>query len=464
MAGRGGFWGGPYTGARPRTSTYTLPVLAQGSSLDIVEVPSMPGLSPKILEDQVNARFGTVTHVNNTKNIGYLRPVRPLPPGYDSSSLFFHFNVIKNTYNYTKKVTKGTTVKFILYEAKEGNTENLSKPKAFAVFTYDPVEEGVKDKARQKEIQRNKQKEVQRQKAKLQKENKIKKQNEEKERKQKETKRAPEEKMKVAEYNKCEEHKDSKKVSVFWDIENCRPKKGKVLDIVQEIRDMSHGEGFQEQTFMAVCDVTRELKGLIRDLESSNVNVMNRTRKKNSSDEILRQQMRKVVDTNKDPGRIILISGDSDFSTDLHSFRYVKMYETILIHNDKTTAALIKVASKAIPFKTMNQFPDNVGHSEKRKKKKTSRKSRHPRNHSGWTRMLPDSSGWFCGASKDPNGCRRGLMENAMKEGKISSEKYVSYVCNECSYRICDLCNERYCIEKELIQKTQNKFQESSLQ
>ena len=31
--------------------------------------------------------------------------------------------------------------------------------------------------------------------------------------------------------------------------------------------------------------------------------------KKDSSDEVLRQQMRKVVDTSNNPGRIVLISG-----------------------------------------------------------------------------------------------------------------------------------------------------------
>ena len=60
---------------------------------------------------------------------------------------------------------------------------------------------------------------------------------------------------------------------------------------------------------MAVCDVTKEPKGLIRDLKSANVNVIYSSRKKNSLDEILHQQMRKVVDTSEEPGRIILISG-----------------------------------------------------------------------------------------------------------------------------------------------------------
>ena len=61
---------------------------------------------------------------------------------------------------------------------------------------------------------------------------------------------------------------------------------------------------------MVVCDVTSENKEAIKQLEDANVNVLHRSRtKKDSSDEVLRQQMRKVVDTSSNPGRIVLISG-----------------------------------------------------------------------------------------------------------------------------------------------------------
>ena len=277
-----------HTGARTRTSTNNV---APEPFVDAVEVPPMPGLSLRILEGKRNARLGKVTYVNSRKHFGYLKPLLPLSPEYDSSSLFFNFNGIKNTSNNIMRVAKGTTVKFILcYEAKDGNTENLRKPKAFSVYTYDPAEEmEQRDKAETK-LRQEKFKE-------------------EKDKQEKDAERTIQEIAKRKHHDACEMPRDSKKVSVFWDIENCQPKKGKVLDIVQEVRDMSHNEGFQEQTFIAVCDVTTKPKSLIRDLESANVNVIHRSRKKNSSDEILRQQMRKVVDTSKNPGRIILITG-----------------------------------------------------------------------------------------------------------------------------------------------------------
>ena len=67
---------------------------------------------------------------------------------------------------------------------------------------------------------------------------------------------------------------------------------------------------------MVVCDVTSENKEVIKQLEDAHVSVQHRSRtKKDSSDEVLRQQMRKVVDTSAQPGRIVLISG-----LDLHFF------------------------------------------------------------------------------------------------------------------------------------------------
>ena len=61
---------------------------------------------------------------------------------------------------------------------------------------------------------------------------------------------------------------------------------------------------------MVVCDVTFENKEVIKQLEEGHVSVQHRSRtKKDSSDEVLRQQMRKMVDTSAQPGRIVLISG-----------------------------------------------------------------------------------------------------------------------------------------------------------
>ena len=103
-----------------------------------------------------------------------------------------------------------------------------------------------------------------------------------------------------------------------------------ILEVVANIRDLvlqgrqvifsqmvfsSKNTKFQEQSFMVVCDVTSENKEVIKQLEDAHVSVQHRSRtKKDSSDEVLRQQMRKVVDTSGQPGRIVLISGLNCFT------------------------------------------------------------------------------------------------------------------------------------------------------
>ena len=70
---------------------------------------------------------------------------------------------------------------------------------------------------------------------------------------------------------------------------------------------------------MVVCDVTSENKEAIKQLEDGHVSVQHRSKtKKDSSDEVLRQQMRKVVDTSAQPGRIVLISGGKQLNLNIH--------------------------------------------------------------------------------------------------------------------------------------------------
>ena len=95
----------------------------------------------------------------------------------------------------------------------------------------------------------------------------------------------------------------AKKVSIFWDIENCRPKMKSILEVVANIRNLVlQGRQvilpqmgpflltwkLQEQSFMVVCDVTSENKEVIKQLEDAHVSVQHRSRtKKDSSDEVL---------------------------------------------------------------------------------------------------------------------------------------------------------------------------------
>ena len=103
---------------------------------------------------------------------------------------------------------------------------------------------------------------------------------------------------------------DKVKVSVFWDIENVRPaKNASVLEVVGKIRK-KFVDGGLEAGFIVVCDVRKEPKELVDKLTEAQVQVQHVSGdKKNTSDEVLRQEMRRFVDMSSAPGKIVLISG-----------------------------------------------------------------------------------------------------------------------------------------------------------
>merc|ERR1712083_467293 len=131
-------------------------------------------------------------------------------------------------------------------------------------------------------------------------------------------------------------------------------------------------------------------------------------------------------------------------STDIHSFRYTKLWEVVLVHNAAAKEALKITANHALPFEAVMVKEKKVQEKKERKEKKESKKKSKARltcksGHT-LTKRAPEDSGWFCSASKDPGGCRRALAEKAVASGGISSSRYPSYCCPPCSYRICDLC------------------------
>ena len=108
-----------------------------------------------------------------------------------------------------------------------------------------------------------------------------------------------------------EKIEDKVRVSVFWDIENVRPVKTvPVMEVVGKIRK-EFVDGCYEAGFVVVCDVQKEPRELMDKLTEVQVQVQHVSgNKKNTSDEVLRQEMRRFVDMNQSPGKIVLISGD----------------------------------------------------------------------------------------------------------------------------------------------------------
>ena len=168
-------------------------------------VPPTSNITDLERKAEENAWPATVTNVNLEKKFGFLKADKALPKGYKGDSLFFHFNVVKNSLGRPAKLGAGSKVKFVLYKAKDGDKEPLEKPKAYAVYVTN------RPKA-----------------------------TEEKTKTPKDTKERPKQKtektLSDSQNLKKQGGQPSLKVSIFWDIENCRPKKNSILDVVATIR------------------------------------------------------------------------------------------------------------------------------------------------------------------------------------------------------------------------------------
>jgi cold shock CspA family protein len=178
-------------------------------------IPPTPGLTEAERGGEERAWAGTVTNVNPEKKFGFLTADNNLPRDYKGNSLFFHCNVVKNSLGQPVKLEHGSKVKFVLYKAKDGDTDNLEKPKAFAVYVTNTQASATK-KENTKE-KRKKEGEKEKPKAK------------------KEEGNVAQAMIKTLARTGT---KPPMKVSIFWDIENCRPKRNTILEVVKLIRSL----------------------------------------------------------------------------------------------------------------------------------------------------------------------------------------------------------------------------------
>ncbi|XP_057318978.1 meiosis regulator and mRNA stability factor 1 isoform X1 [Microplitis mediator] len=141
-------------------------------------------------------------------------------------------------------------------------------------------------------------------------------------------------------------------IGVFWDIENCRVPKGKSAStVVQAIRDKFF-KGYREAEFIVVCDVYKESRQIIQELNDAQVNLIHVPATfKNAADEKLKQTIRRFADTHGSAAAIVVISGDINFAADLSDLRHRKRMHVILLHNDHTSKALIQCANEHYNFK-----------------------------------------------------------------------------------------------------------------
>ncbi|XP_010215963.1 PREDICTED: meiosis arrest female protein 1 isoform X3 [Tinamus guttatus] len=140
-------------------------------------------------------------------------------------------------------------------------------------------------------------------------------------------------------------------IGVFWDIENCSVPTGRsAIAVVQRIREKFF-KGHREAEFICVCDISKENKEVIQELNNCQVTVahINATAK-NAADDKLRQSLRRFADTHTAPATVVLVSTDVNFALELSDLRHRHSFRIILVHKNQASEALLHHAHELICF------------------------------------------------------------------------------------------------------------------
>ncbi|NXY88746.1 MARF1 factor, partial [Alcedo cyanopectus] len=140
-------------------------------------------------------------------------------------------------------------------------------------------------------------------------------------------------------------------IGVFWDIENCSVPTGRsAVAVVQRIREKFF-KGHREAEFICVCDISKENKEVIQELNNCQVTVahINATAK-NAADDKLRQSLRRFADTHTAPATVVLVSTDVNFALELSDLRHRHGFRIILVHKNQASEALLHHAHELISF------------------------------------------------------------------------------------------------------------------
>ncbi|XP_066519250.1 meiosis regulator and mRNA stability factor 1 isoform X2 [Hoplias malabaricus] len=140
-------------------------------------------------------------------------------------------------------------------------------------------------------------------------------------------------------------------VGVFWDIENCAVPSGRsAATVVQRLRERFF-QGHREAEFICVCDISKENKAVIQELNNCQVTVahINATAK-NAADDKLRQSLRRFAETHTAPATVIVVSSDVNFASELSDLRHRHRFQVVLVHKSQASPALLQHAHVHVPF------------------------------------------------------------------------------------------------------------------
>uniref|UniRef100_A0A671Q165 Meiosis regulator and mRNA stability factor 1 n=1 Tax=Sinocyclocheilus anshuiensis TaxID=1608454 RepID=A0A671Q165_9TELE len=140
-------------------------------------------------------------------------------------------------------------------------------------------------------------------------------------------------------------------IGVFWDIENCAVPSGRsAATVVQRLRERFF-QGHREAEFICVCDINKENKAVIQELNNCQVTVahINATAK-NAADDKLRQSLRRFAETHAAPATVIVVSSDVNFASELSDLRHRHRFQVILVHKSQASSALLQHAHLRAAF------------------------------------------------------------------------------------------------------------------
>uniref|UniRef100_A0A673MG66 Meiosis regulator and mRNA stability factor 1 n=1 Tax=Sinocyclocheilus rhinocerous TaxID=307959 RepID=A0A673MG66_9TELE len=140
-------------------------------------------------------------------------------------------------------------------------------------------------------------------------------------------------------------------IGVFWDIENCAVPSGRsAATVVQRLRERFF-QGHREAEFICVCDINKENKAVIQELNNCQVTVahINATAK-NAADDKLRQSLRRFAETHAAPATVIVVSSDVNFASELSDLRHRHRFQVILVHKSQASSALLQHAHLCAAF------------------------------------------------------------------------------------------------------------------
>uniref|UniRef100_UPI00358E07D9 meiosis regulator and mRNA stability factor 1 isoform X2 n=1 Tax=Myxine glutinosa TaxID=7769 RepID=UPI00358E07D9 len=143
-------------------------------------------------------------------------------------------------------------------------------------------------------------------------------------------------------------------IGVFWDIENCHVPSGRsAMAVVQRLRETLF-PGHREAEFLCVCDISKEKREVIQELNNAQVTVVHiNATAKNSADDKLRQSLRRFAETHAAPATAVLLSSDVNFASELSDLRHRHGFRVVLVHKAQASDALLQHAHTTLLYEDL---------------------------------------------------------------------------------------------------------------